>query len=556
MAETEEPSGRDATGGSSRRSVFADGSYPLHPFLFAAASVLAVLARNLDHADLGDTLNSLAGVLIFALAVYLLVALLRRRLDRLTAVLASVWVAGLLFYAQLFRPLNDIVHGSFSMAKTLPYALAILAAATVLALLLRKAARLLHSVLTGIAVVLLITPIWKVANYEWQHGAARDAYDLDRAMAEIAPYTAPASNRPSGKRPPDIYHFIFDRYASEPILKEHFGIDNSDIGRFLEERGFYVARDSYSNYQKTGHSIASTLYMDYLDPLQKDSRVKGSNWHPIYEMLDRSRVSGFLKSQGYEIVQFGNWWVGTYDNLLADANRPHGFSEFEMSYLRTTVMRPLFHVLPEAPITRRIDWDNGQCQRVPRQLEEIKAIGEREKPVYVFAHFLTTHGPFVFTPDGRCLTMLEQRERGEDQAYIDGIGYSNKIIEETVEALQSPDREPPIIIFQADEGPFPERDWRVPWQESPADELQVKAGIINAYFFPNRDYGALRPDITPVNSYRIVFNNYLGTNFPLLPDRIFFFPNDANIYDFHDVTDKIHGPANVVGEIHPLQPVN
>jgi len=556
MADTEQPGSGAEAEEISRRRVFAGGAYPFHTFLLAAASVLAVLGTNLDHASLADALLSLAAVFVFALIVYLLVALLRRRFDQLTAVIASIWVAGLLFYAQLFKAFSDMVQGGFAKPQTLPYAFAILVLATVLAVLLRRAAGLFHSVLTGIAVVLLITPLWKMANHEWRHGAGRDIYDLEEAMAEIEPYTAGASERRAGKRPPDIYHFIFDRYASEPVLKEQFGIDNHAIGQFLEEHGFYVARNSNSNYQKTGHSLSSTLYMDYLDLLGDDPRAKDSNWHPIYKMLDQNRVSGFLKSQGYEIVQFGNWWVGTYNNPLADENHPHGVNEFEMNYMRNTVLLPLLHVLPSAPITRRIDWDSGQCQRVGPQVEEIKAIGERDKPVYVFAHFLVTHAPFVFTPDGRCLTLEEQKERGDDRAYVDGIAYANKIIEEIVTTLQSPDREPPVIIIQADEGPFPQRDGSIPWQDAPASELQLKSGILNAYFFPNRDYGALRQDITPVNSYRIVFNNYLGTNFPLLPDRIFFFPHDWNIYEFHDVTDKIRGPASVAGKLHPLPPVN
>ena len=52
----------------------------------------------------------------------------------------------------------------------------------------------------------------------------------------------------------------------------------------------------------------------------------------------------------------------------------------------------------------RLDWDNGQCQRVARQVEEIKALERGGPPLYVFAHLLVPHEPYVFTPDGRCLT--------------------------------------------------------------------------------------------------------------------------------------------------------
>jgi hypothetical protein len=540
--------------GSAGRWVDWDGSYPLHPFLFAAASVMAIMARNLDHTSFADIVPALAGVLLFALAIYLAVALARRRFDRLSAVIASIWIVGCLFYAGLFGRVNAMVDGGFPMVRSLPFALAALAFVTVLAFLLRRAAGLIHSVLTGIAIVLLATPVWEAAAYEWRNGAARAAYDPDRAIVEIERYLPPAEAA-SGARPPDIYHFVFDRYTSDEILGNHYGFDNSAMGDFLEERGFHVARSSYSNYQKTGHSLASTFHMDYLDLLEDDPRVQGGNWHPIYKMLDEHRVGRFLKSRGYKTVQFGSWWVGTYHNPIADENRPHGFSEFEMIYLRRTVLRPLFHLMPDTPLTMRLHWDNAQCQRVGPQVEEIKTIGEQEQPVYVFVHILLPHGPYNFAADGRCLSQQESARRGEQQGFIDQVAYANRIIKEIVTVLQSPDRSPPIILIHADEGPFPKRDGRVPWQDAPAEELRVKTAILNAFYFPNQDYGALRQDITPVNTFRILFNSYFGADFPLLPDRIFAFPNDGTLYEFHDVTEKVRGPATIAGEAsHPVHP--
>ena len=105
----------------------------------------------------------------------------------------------------------------------------------------------------------------------------------------------------AGRQPrrPDIYHIVFDRYGSEETLTRHFGIAEP-IGAFLEANGFYVARDSFSNYLSTGHSVASTLHMDYLDELAADPRVSGNNWHPLFAMLDDNRVARFLRGRGYE----------------------------------------------------------------------------------------------------------------------------------------------------------------------------------------------------------------------------------------------------------------
>src|SRR5690606_26587075 len=133
------------------------------------------------------------------------------------------------------------------------------------------------------------------------------------------------------------------------------------------------------------------------------------------------------------------------------------------------------------------------------QVEEIEAIGEREQPVYVFAHILVPHGPYNFATDGRCLSQKESAERGSERGFTDQVVYANRIIEEIVTTLQADGGDPPIILIQADEGPFPERNGRIPWQNATVDELRIKTGILNAYFFPNGDYRLLHGDITPVN---------------------------------------------------------
>ena len=127
-----------------------------------------------------------------------------------------------------------------------------------------------------------------------------------------------------------------------------------------------------------------------------------------------------------------------------------------MTYFRRTMLMPVLHLLPRTPRTMQLNWDNGQCQRVARQVEEIKAIAGREQrdpPVYVFAHLLLPHGPFVFAPDGSCLSMAKSEARGEVQGYAEQVAYADTIIKDLVSTLQAEGRPAPVILIQADEGP-------------------------------------------------------------------------------------------------------
>ena len=49
----------------------------------------------------------------------------------------------------------------------------------------------------------------------------------------------------------------------------------------------------------------------------------------------------------------------------------------------------------------------------------------------------------------------------------------------------------------------------------------------------------LYPRITPVNSFRVILNNYFNGELPLLEDKIFFSEWETP-YDVYDVTDSLY----------------
>jgi hypothetical protein len=507
--------------------------------LLAAASVLEPLSWELHEAPLADALPALLVASGFALVVWLLAAASRRRADAGAALIACVWVAGSLYYLELVRHLNRALGGDYSMVRPLPVALGAMLALTVALAGTRRWHGFAHTVIACIAVALLAKPLWLVAGFEWRHGPARAAYDGDRAMAAMPELAAAAGG--AEDEAPDIYHFVFDRYGSEETLR-HYGV-REPIGGYLEAQGFYVARDSFANYVATGHSLASTFSMDYLTELAGDPRVAGANWLPLFEILDDHRVGRFLRGRGYAIEQFGSWWAGTHRNPNADRNWAPGFGEFAMSYGRRTILMPLLHLMPDTAPTMTLDWDNGQCQRVARQVEAIKRTGDGDRPAFVFAHILVPHGPFVFGPDGRCLGQKEAEARGERRGYAEQVAYADSIIEDLVGTLLAEGRRPAVVLIQADEGPIPARDMSVPWQQASDEELREKFGILSAYHFPDGDYARLRQDISPVNSYRVILGKLFGLDLPELPDRMYVFPDHTNIWEFHDVTDRVRCAA-------------
>jgi hypothetical protein len=123
------------------------------------------------------------------------------------------------------------------------------------------------------------------------------------------------------------------------------------------------------------------------------------------------------------------------------------------------------------------------------------------------------------------------------EAFLGQLEYTNERVLQVLDELlgQSHDSDP-IVILQADEGPY-NRQVVSNWRSASAEDYQLKFGILNAYYLPGATAAPLYPNITPVNTFRLVFDRYFGAEFPLLEDRVYAFGD--SIYDNVDITDQL-----------------
>ena len=538
--------GRNAAPATEPRSQAGAADLPLHPLLFAAFSVFAPYAANLRETSFSDVVVPLIVATAAAAFLFIVAGRLAGRYGPRAALIASIVLVGTMFHLEGFAWVNRHLGDAIPNAAAVPVTLVTMAVLIIVVATARFSLTLPNAVLNGIAFVLLVVPAWQAGSHELRRlqeegvSTGHHAADISwQGTARAAPLAA--------EKPPDIYYFIFDRYASNATLAREFGFDNSGLTRFLEGRGFYVASESRANYLKTAPSLASTFSMDYINFLAREKRASHGEWHPIYDMLKDHKVGRFLKSKGYRFIQIGSWWNPTEHNAFADESYSFGLTEFEWLYMRKTLIPPLLEAIaPQSGLARTLAWDAGQCRRVPLQFEKVKAISEHPEPTFTFIHVLLPHEPFVFDENGRCHDQKWSWAIGVTPGYTGQIRYANRLIEDTVASLLAQSGSKPIIIIQADEGPFPER-YRFSnrsWQTATKAELQMKMGILNAYYFPDGDYRALYPSISSVNTFRVVFNKYFGTEMDLLPDRIYGFPDVFRIYDFYEITDIAGAAAN------------
>jgi hypothetical protein len=444
----------------------------------------------------------------------------------------------LLFFS--YGQILDFAHGHtiFSNYRILLWLFVVLAVAAVV--WLSRTKRTFESVtgsLNLLALALVVLNVVPIVTYHPRAAAGEATGPLSIPGVSDVPESA--------KR--DIYYLIFDRYPGPKTFEKQYHRDN-DLYGFLEDQGFYVAHDALANHLKTQHSLSSSLNMRYIKYLSKDTVGAEDDQTPVQNLLQNFRLERYLKSLGYKSVHLGSWFPPTFEDFAADENYHfNSWSQFSARLLETTAWRCIRRGLG---IRDPFDFWLIQREHGLYQMAELQRIQDLPGPKFVFAHVLLPHPPYVFDRNGGFID-----HEPVDMDYprmFEQLAYTNKRIKELVTNLLSgPDETDPIIVIQSDEGPHPPRyqadEDFFDWTSATKEELGEKLRILNTYYLPGVGNDDLYPSISPVNSFRFIFDHYFGAKMPLLPDRSYVFHDWHHLYDFTDVTDRLRPPKKSKG---------
>lgn len=513
--------------------------------LFALYPIAALLAFNIDWIRPLDSLR--AALLSIAVALVLLVVLAKLTGNwHRAGLLTSLLVITFFSYGHLYEGLKAIGLGaSLGRHRYLaPVFLAVFAFLFYWILRRVRNPEAATGVLNIVAAVTLILPLLTLGR--WGYASLTGGLPVEES--------APTLRLPEGERPPDVYYIIVDGYARADTLREVYEFDNEPFLSFLEDNGFYVADDSRSNYAQTGLSLASSLNMDYIDDLLSQGE-KSTGRESVWQMIEHNEVRRQLEALGYQTVAFSTGLAGTEwtdaDVYLTAGSVDEdlglvGANPFESLLIETSLLRlPSDGVvaLPRFVPDVRYPYEVHRA-RIRNILEGLKDLPPTDGPKFVFAHIISPHPPFVFSADGSPITpnvpftLRFTYDAGDPEAadYIEGYrgqtAFVNAELEEAIRAILAEAEVPPVILIQGDHGPDS--------NSGRQSYIQERMTNLMAYLLPAGSE-ALYPTVTPVNSFRIVFNELFGGEYPILPDRVLYSQYDSP-YDFHDVTDDIEAP--------------
>jgi len=492
---------------------------PYHPLLVAAFPVLQLAAHNIDQIDPGQALRPLLIALAAAALALLILPLVLR--DRQSAGL--VLSLGLLLffsYGHLYALLKQEPLAGLGLGRH-RYLVPAYSAAMLLGLwVIRRSREHLSAFTQGlnwIAAALLILPVVQIGSFLTSQSAA------SATAAEFASGSLPAVSTETAKLP-DIYYIILDMHTRSDALLKDLGFDNSAFIREMQALGFYVAECARSNYEETLSSLTAALNLDYLSQLRLQLAAEGLGESEVRALMKNSLVRRSLESMGYRTVAFqtGYVWSEMTDadvflSLSSDPLLLQRLTPFESLLLETTAYKLWLDSRYRALIAQFGAEDFPYRDHVELQLyilDQLPRITEIDGPTFTFAHVLIPHPPYVFGPDGEIRTdpgfyngpqagPIDEEHLREGYtgqvAFIDG-----RISEIAAQIIRTSDP-PPILIIQGDHG------------LRGHNRLQ----ILNMYYFPGVTDAGLYPSITPVNSFRVLFNAYFGADLDLLPDHSF-----------------------------------
>jgi hypothetical protein len=183
-------------------------------------------------------------------------------------------------------------------------------------------------------------------------------------------------------------------------------------------------------------------------------------------------------------------------------------------------------------------------------LDKLSEIPALPGPKFVFAHIMLPHPPFIFDRDGNYTapdrpyvtwdaSLFPGTTAEYQKGYVGQVTFLNQQLMRIISDILTQSANRPIIILQGDHGPG--AFYNVLKLDTAC--LTERFSILNAYYFPDGDYHQLYPSITPVNSFRVVLNQYFGAQLNLLEDRNYF-ASWLSPYIYTDVTDQIHQSCN------------
>lgn len=332
---------------------------------------------------------------------------------------------------------------------------------------------------------------------------------------------------------PDVYFIIFDEFTSSRCLKQYWNYSNDTLINYFNKNHFFVSEKSHSNYSFTTFSLPGTMEMQYLNlPPGYNEASAIDLARGQYTLYENNTVEIF-KKQGY---QFHNYSIfdmknhpaynGIYFNKLTDL-----FISDETLFGRTmrdigwALRISIFKPKRVRDSLSQVETFNIRDPYIKKTITDAKEAVNNEDPAkkdFFYFHLMLPHDPFIYDSNGHA---KDFGYKDIKLRYLDHVKYTTRVLIDLAETIRKKSNNKAVIILQGDHG----------FKSWPGDEnFEEKAfENLNAIYLPDENYTGYYDGVSPVNTFRLLFNHYFHTKYETLPDKsiqLFFKPDLKKIY--------------------------
>ncbi|RTL60200.1 MAG: hypothetical protein EKK37_04995 [Sphingobacteriales bacterium] len=332
---------------------------------------------------------------------------------------------------------------------------------------------------------------------------------------------------------PDVYFILFDEFTSSRCLKQYWNYSNDTLINYFRDNHFFVSEKSHSNYSFTTFSLPCTMEMQYLNLPPGYTEAGAIDLARGQYTLFNNAVVNIFEKQGYIFHNYSIFdmknhpaYNGIYFDKLTDL-----FISDETLFGRTmrdigwNLSNPFVRNQRKRDSLAHVETFNIRDPYVKKTLADAKDAVRAQDPAkkdFFYFHFMLPHDPFIYDSMGnpRSFGYMDIKLR-----YLDQAKYASKILIDLVNYIKANSKNKAVIILQGDHG-F--KSW--PGEEN----FEEKAfENLNAVYLPDENYTNYYDGVSPVNTFRLLFNHYFHTNYDLLQDKsiqLFFKPDLKKIY--------------------------
>ena len=500
---------------------------PLHPFLFAAHPILFLVVHN--NVDFWSNAAVPMMIAFAVIALELLVFGLVLRDFRKAAVLISIWTLVFFWSMPIFVMIRET--GILYLRSGMKHLFLLLFPLSAWFVWRTKLSlESLHFPLNAISstLVLFVFVSGIMSSYETVGLETNSA----RLQAKI-----PLNPDTTVTDLPDIYVIIADAFAGKQCLEEVYGYDDEPFYAFLEEQGFQVSRNSFSNYSCTFVSMNSVMNMDYHDKIlpQQILRMRGVPLQRAIEAkIHDSIVDNFLQEKGYQRIIITET-VNEFEKFRPDAERTFNFAkspEFLGILWKSTLLATINSSFTDRQASRR------QTLAIFSSVKQIAFLSD-VTPKYIYAHVICPHVPYVFNEDGSLpeaygKTFLSSERRAN--LYLQQHKFVQNQLKDIVSAVIENSQTDPVIIILSDHSPGDMRGSPEATNFQRDSVLNVYQNIV-AVRLPGARHTPLPKEFHNVNLFRFTLNELFGTEYEMTAPRFFLYSYSKG--RIHETTENV-----------------